>query len=105
MPNETIHNEIEEWLAADAHDQLADGERAAFEQHLAACTSCRALQEEEKQMHQLLEKTLATETADPAFEQRMLSRFRDKVPAPDGGLGKFFANLLRTRAAQITPSA
>ena len=34
MPNETIHNEIEEWLAADVHDQLADEERAAFEQHL-----------------------------------------------------------------------
>ena len=80
MPNETIHDEIEEWLAADVHDQLADEERAAFEQHLAGCTVCRALQEEEKQMHQLLENTLATESADPAFEQRMVSRFRDKAP-------------------------
>ena len=86
MPNETIHNEIEEWLAADVHDQLADEERAAFEQHLAACTSCRALQEEEKQMHQLLENTLATESADLAFEQRMVRRFRDKLPAPNRGL-------------------
>jgi len=102
MPNETIHNEIEEWLAADAHDQLADGERAAFEQHLAACTSCRALQEEEKQMHQLLENTLATESADPAFEERMVRRFRDKLPAPNHGLGMVLANLLRMRATQIT---
>ena len=105
MPNETIHNEIEEWLAADVHDQLADEERAAFEQHLAACTSCRALQEEEKQMHQLLENTLATESADLAFEQRMVSRFRDKVPAPNRGLSMFLAGLLRMRAAQITAAA
>ena len=105
MPNETIHNEIEEWLAADVHDQLADEERAAFEQHLAACTSCRALQEEEKQMHQLLENTLATESADLAFEQRMVRRFRDKLPAPNRGLSMFLAGLLRMRAAQITAAA
>ena len=56
-------------------------------------------------MHQLLEKTLATESADPAFEQRMLSRFRDKVPAPNGGLISFFAGCMRMRAAQITAVA
>lgn len=105
MPNETIHNKIEEWLAADVHDQLANEERTAFEQHLAACTSCRALQEEEKQMHQLLENTLATESADLAFEQRMVSRFRDKVPAPKHGLSTFLAGLLRMRATQITAAA
>ena len=105
MPNETIHNEIEEWLAADVHDQLADEERAAFEQHLAACTSCRALQEEEKQMHQLLENTLATESADLAFEQRMVRRFRDTLPASNRGLSMFLASLLRMRAAQITAAA
>ncbi len=105
MPNDTIHEEIESWLAADVHDQLAAEERAAFAQHLAGCASCRALQQEENQMHQLLNKTLATESADPAFEQRMLSRFRDKAPAPKGGLGAFLANLLRTRAAQITAVA
>ena len=48
MPNETIHDEIEEWLAADVHDQLSDEERAAFQQHLVACASCHALQQEEK---------------------------------------------------------
>jgi hypothetical protein len=105
MPNETIHIEIEEWLAADVHDQLAVEERAAFEKHLAACTSCRALQEEEKQMHQLLENTLATESADLAFEQRMVRRFRDKLPAPNRGLSMFLAGLLRMRAAQITAVA
>ncbi len=104
MPND-IHDEIESWLAADIHDQLAPEERAAFQQHLASCAACRALQQEEKQMHQLLEKTLATESADPAFEQRMLSRFRDKVPEPNGGLISFFTGLMRMRAAQITAVA
>jgi hypothetical protein len=37
MPNETIHREIESWLAADVHDQLSNDERAAFRQHLVAC--------------------------------------------------------------------
>ena len=105
MPNDTIHEEIENWLAADVHDQLSGEERAAFEQHLAVCTSCRALQQEEKNMHQLLNKTLAEESADPAFEQRMVSRFRDKSPAPAGGLIPFFAGLMRMRAAQITAVA
>ncbi len=105
MPNETIHQEIENWLAADVHDQLSRDERAAFEQHLAACPACHALQQEEKNMNQLLEKTLAQENADPAFEQRMLSRFRDKVPASEGKLISFFAGLMRLRAAQITAVA
>ena len=105
MPNETIHDEIESWLAADVHHQLSSDERVAFQQHLATCASCRTLQQEEKQMHQLLENTLATESADPAFEQRMISRFREKLPAPNGGLISFFANLMRMRAAQITAVA
>ncbi|MEO7724405.1 MAG: DUF4349 domain-containing protein [Chthoniobacterales bacterium] len=104
MPND-IHDEIESWLAAEVHDQLAADEHAALQQHLAGCATCRALQEEEKQMHQLLEKTLATEAADPAFEQRMLSRFRDKVPEGGGGLLAFFSGLLRMRAAQVTAVA
>jgi hypothetical protein len=105
MPNDNIHDEIESWLAADVHDQLSSEERTALAQHLAACDSCRALQQEEKTMHQLLEKTLAQESADPAFEQRMVSRFREKVPAPNGGLIPFFAGLMRMRAAQITAVA
>ena len=104
MPDDTIHEEIESWLAADVHDQLAAEERAAFQQHLAGCATCRALQQEEKQMHQLLEKTLATESADPAFEQRMLSRFRDKVPPPNGGLISFFTGLMRMARPRSLPS-
>ncbi|MEO6969613.1 MAG: DUF4349 domain-containing protein [Chthoniobacterales bacterium] len=105
MPNDIMHDEIENWLAADVHDQLSSEERATLAQHLATCASCRALQQEENNMHQLLENTLAKESADPAFEQRMLSRFRDKIPASEGGLIAFFANLMRLRAAQITAVA
>jgi hypothetical protein len=105
MPNDNIHEEIESWLAADVHEQLTDEERAAFQQHLAGCAACRALQKEEKNMHQLLNQTLATENADPAFEERMVSRFRDKSPARSGGLITFFTGLLRMRAAQITAVA
>ena len=105
MPNETIHNEIEDWLAADVHDQLSDEERTAFQRHLAACASCQVLQEEEKQMHQLLENTLATENAEPAFEQRMVSRFRARIPTPNRGLITLLSGLMRTRAAQITAVA
>ena len=56
-------------------------------------------------MHQLLENTLATESADLAFEQRMVRRFRDTLPAPNRGLSTFLASLLRMRAAQITAAA
>ncbi|MEO8439637.1 MAG: DUF4349 domain-containing protein [Spartobacteria bacterium] len=105
MPNDALHQEIESWLAADLHDQLSSEEQLALQKHLSSCGFCRALQEEEKQMHQLLENTLARESADPAFEQRMVSRFRDKVPEGSGGLLGFFSGLLRMRAAQITAVA
>lgn len=105
MPDKTIHEEIESWLAADVHAQLSSDEHTALRQHLVACESCRSLQEEEKTMHQLLENTLAQASPDLAFEERMLSRFRNKVPAPEGGLVLFLANLMRMRAAQITAVA
>ena len=105
MPNDTIHEEIENWLAADVHDQLNHEERAAFQQHLAGCATCRALQEEEKNMHQLLENTLVKESADPAFEERMVRHFRDRAPAPGGGLLALLNNLMRLRAVQLTAAA
>ncbi|MEO7167277.1 MAG: DUF4349 domain-containing protein [Chthoniobacterales bacterium] len=103
MPD--IHEEIESWLVADVHEQLTREERVAFQEHLAGCAACRALHQEENNMNQLLEKTLAQESADPAFEQRMVSRFREEAPVPNGGLISFFASLMRMRAAQITAVA
>ncbi len=105
MPDDTIHEEIESWLAADVHDQLNRDERAAFQQHLAGCAACRALQEEEKTMHQLLENTLGKESADPAFEERMVRHFRDRAPQPGGGLPGLLSNLMRLRAVQLTAAA
>ncbi|MGH8094355.1 MAG: DUF4349 domain-containing protein, partial [Chthoniobacterales bacterium] len=105
MPNDTIHTKIESWLVADVHDQLSNDERAAFEQHLAACPACHALQQEEKNMNQLLENTLAKESADPAFEERMVRRFRDGAPAPASGLIALLTKLMRMRATQIAAVA
>ena len=42
--------------------------------------------------------------ADPAFEQRMVSRFRDRVPKRTG-LMSLIADLLRVRAIQLTAAA
>ena len=81
----TLHNEIEAWLAADIHGQLSEQERDALHQHLVECKACRQLHQEEKIMHKLLEEKLATEKADPTFEQRMLSGFRRRIPDNRGG--------------------
>jgi Domain of unknown function (DUF4349)/Putative zinc-finger len=101
----TIHDEIEEWLAADVHGQLSTAEEAELRQHLAECPVCRELHAEEIKMNQLLEQTLAEEKPDPAFEQRMVSDFRKKIPARRSGTIPFFMNLLRMRSAQITAVA
>ncbi len=105
MPNESIHQDIEAWLAADVHDQLTSSEKETLQQHLATCGSCRALHQEEKAMHQLLGKTLTPESADPAFADKMVRRFRDRTPERAPGFGSFFTSLLRMRAAQITAIA
>ena len=101
----TLHNEIEAWLAADIHGQLSEQERDALHQHLVECKACRQLHQEEKIMHKLLEEKLATEKADPTFEQRMLSGFRRRIPDNRGGLARFLVNALRSRVTQIAAAA
>src|SRR5437879_7976814 len=76
----TIHDEIDNWLAADVHDQLSEEERNALHTHLVECVACRQAHQENKVMNKILEDTLATERPDPAFEQRMVGRFRKRVP-------------------------
>ena len=56
-------------------------------------------------MHKLLEEKLATEKADPTFEQRMLSGFRRRIPDNRGGLARFLVNALRSRVTQIAAAA
>lgn len=105
MPNETIHEEIESWLIADLHQQLNADEHASLEGHLARCGACRALQEENKDMHRLLEKTLAQQAPGLAFEEKMVRRFRERMPTRGSGLVGLLSTLIRLRITQVTALA
>jgi anti-sigma factor RsiW len=100
----TIHEQIDELLAADLHGELSTAERNAFHAHLVDCADCRQAFQEEKNMHKLLNETLADKKADTGFEQRMVSRFRDRVPQRPG-LIQLVMNLVRLRAVQLTAAA
>ena len=100
----TIHEQIDELLAADLHGELSAAERDALHAHLVECADCRRAFQEQKNMHKLLNETIADQKADPAFEQRMVSRFRDRVPRRTG-LFNMISNLLRVRAVQLTAVA
>ena len=100
----TIHNEIDNWLAADLHGELSEEERTSLHAHLVDCAVCRRTHQETKNMHKILEETLAQEKADPAFEQRMLAGFRNRIPERSGFV-KLLADLMHVRAVQITAVA
>src|SRR5438132_7772214 len=100
----TIHDEIHNYLAADLHGELLEDERNALHTHLVECATCRKVHQETKAMNKILEETLAQEKPDPAFEQRMLAGFRNRVPQRSG-LVKLLADLMRLRATQIAAVA
>jgi uncharacterized protein DUF4349/putative zinc finger protein len=100
----TIHDEIDNWLAADLYGELSNEERHQLHTHLVECASCRKTHQETKTMNKILEETLAQEKPDPAFEQRVLTRFRQRVPEKSG-LVKLLSDLMRFRAVQITAVA
>jgi Domain of unknown function (DUF4349)/Putative zinc-finger len=100
----TIHEQIDELLAADLHGELSTAERDAFHAHLVDCADCRQAFQEEKNMHKVLNETFADKKADTGFEQRMVSRFRDRVPQRSG-LIQLITNLVRLRAVQLTAAA
>ncbi len=100
----TIHDEIDNWLAADIHGELSEDERGALHTHLVECAVCRKAHHENKVMNKILEETLANEKPDPAFEQRMLSGFRSRIPQRTG-LAKLLVDLMRLRATQIAAVA
>ncbi|HJW37497.1 MAG TPA: DUF4349 domain-containing protein, partial [Candidatus Udaeobacter sp.] len=100
----TVHNEIDNWLAADLHGDLSDAERSALHAHLLDCAACRKAHQETKIMNKILEETLAQEKADPAFEQRILASFRSRIPQR-AGLVRLFVDLMRLRPVQITAVA
>ena len=63
----TIHEQIDELLAADLHGELNAAERDAFHSHLVECSECRQTFQEEKNMHKILNETLADNKADAGF--------------------------------------
>ncbi|HKP93409.1 MAG TPA: DUF4349 domain-containing protein [Chthoniobacterales bacterium] len=100
----TIHEQLDELLAADLHDELAPGEREQFHAHLVECAECRQAFQEGKTMNRILNETIADKKADPAFEQRMVSQFRARVPKR-AGLISLVTDLMRVRAVQLTAAA
>jgi hypothetical protein len=100
----TIHNEIDNWLAADLHGELSEEERRELHSHLVDCAGCRKTHQETKAMNKILEENLAQEKPDLAFEQRMLAGFRKRIPQQSGFV-KLLAHLIRLRPVQITAVA
>src|SRR6476646_6512937 len=99
-----VHDEIDNWLAADLYSELSDEEQRQLHTHLVECVACRKTHQETKTMNRILEETLAQHKADPNFEERMLASFRNRVPERTGLL-KLLADLMRMRAAQVTAVA
>jgi hypothetical protein len=100
----TIHEQIDELLAADLYDELTATERDGFHAHLVECAECRQAFQEGKNMNRILNETIGDKKADAGFEQRMVSRFRDRVPKRRG-LMSLVTDLLRVRAVQLTAVA
>ena len=96
-----IHDEIDNWLAADLYGELSDEEQRQLHTHLVECVACRKTHQETKTMNKILEETLTQQKPDPALEQRMLTGFRNRIPEKSGLL-KLLADLMRLRAAQVT---
>ena len=96
----TIHDNIDELLAADLHNELSESERAALHTHLVDCADCRKIHQETRTMNKALEEKFENEKPDIAFENRMLAHFRNRIPKRNGLLAVSMA-LGRFRGIQI----
>ena len=76
----TIHENINEFLAADLHGELSESEREELHTHLMECAECRSLHKGEQLTHKLLQATVERAKPPLGFEQRMISSFRNRVP-------------------------
>jgi anti-sigma factor RsiW len=101
----TIHDEIDELLAADLHEQLSETERNELHAHLVECPECRQLHKEHQLMNTMLNDTFEEAKPDLKFEQRVLGRFRDRVPDRGPGVMRFLLLAMRSRATQIAAVA
>ncbi len=101
----TIHENINEFLAADLHGELSESEREELHTHLMECAECRSLHKEEQLTHKVLQATVERAKPPLGFEQRMISSFRNRVPNRSPRLNGFFVNALRWRAIQAVAVA
>ena len=99
-----MHDEIDNWVAADLHGELSESEQSVLHAHLIECAACRKTHQETKTMNKILEEKFTAEKPDATFEQRMLADFRSRVPEKRG-LAESLADLVRVRAVQITAIA
>src|SRR6266568_7032114 len=104
-PMATLHEEIDNWLAADLYGELSEDEQRQLHTHLVDCAACRKAHQENKVMNKILEETLAQEKPDPAFEQRMLAGFRSRMSQRRSGFANWIADLMRLRTARISAVA
>jgi hypothetical protein len=100
----TIHDNIDEFLVADLHSELSDRERSALHSHLVECADCRKIHQETKTMNNALEEKFADEKPNPAFEQRMLAGFNNRIPQRSRFI-KFFAEIPSFRVARYAAYA
>jgi len=96
----TIHETINEYLAADLHGELSESEREELHTHLMECAECRARYKEEQLTHKVLQATLESAKPTLGFEQRMVASFRNRVPNKNARWSGFFVNALRLRLIQ-----
>ena len=97
----TIHDNIDNFLAADLHSELSEEEQNALHSHLVECATCRQAHQETKTMNRVLEEKFENERPDAAFEQRMLAGFRTRVSERAGSFSRFVVNLTRLRGTQL----
>lgn len=100
-----IHDEIDELLAADLHEQLSETERQELHAHLVECAQCRQLRKEHETMNRILSDTFEEAKPDMKFEQRMLGAFRSRVPDRGPGVIRLLMLAMRSRATQIAVAA
>jgi len=101
----TIHDDIDNYLAADLHNELSEQEERVLHTHLIECAACRKVHQESKIMNKVLEEKFAREKPDSAFEQRMLAGFRKHIPQRTASIAKLIVDLMRLRSAQIAAVA
>src|SRR6266478_830884 len=100
-----IHDEIDNYLAADLHSDLSDEEQNALHVHLVECASCRQAHQGSKIMNKVLEEKFANEKPDPTFEQRMLAHFRHRVPNRRWAVLNLVADIMRLRVVRVAAAA